>query len=250
MLRTLVRIVLALMVFTVPAIAAELTLTGTVTYRERIALPQGAVLRVTLVDTEAGNALVSAATAIPNQSPIGFSLNVHRTLPADRSYGLTAEITADGRVMFRSREAVPVDLLAPVPVGILVQHVPEPRPDPAPTPPLPPQELVDVVWTVTSIGGRPVSGSRPLTLSIAPDYRVGGSGGCNNYFTEASIEGDAIGFGPAAATRMACAESVMAQEATYFTALAAVTKFELDGTSLRLLDAAGIPLIGLVNRPE
>ena len=111
---------------------------------------------------------------------------------------------------------------------------------------MPEPVLLDTLWRVTSIGARPVLGGPPVPLSIAADHRAGGNGGCNNYFTEASFEADRLTFGPAAATRMVCAPEIMAQEAAYFAALAAVAGFELGQGSLRLLDAAGVPLVGLV----
>ena len=42
----------------------------------------------------------------------------------------------------------------------------------------------------------------------------------------------------------------MDQERAFFAALAATASYEMSGNSLRLLDAAGIPLIGLVEPKE
>lgn len=247
----LFRIVLAFVLMTLPTLAGATMLNGTVTYRERLALPPDARLRVTLVDLTSGQRHVGATAGIPARGtvPIAFSLNVRSDLDSARAYGLVAEISSAGRVMFRNGEPTPVDIESTALTHIVVQRAPSPPLQPLAEIPLPPAALLDQVWTVTSIGGRPVSGSRPVTLSIAADQRATGSGGCNNYFAEASIDGNSIMFGPAAATRMACAPSAMAQEADYFAALAAVTTFELDD-SLRLLDAAGVPLIGLVRNQE
>ena len=49
---------------------------------------------------------------------------------------------------------------------------------------------------------------------------------------------------------MACAPDLMNEENAYFTALSAVASYELDDLGLRLLDAAGVPLIGLVRTTE
>lgn len=251
MIVQLIRIVLALALMAAPALAGTVTLNGTVTYRERIALPPGATLRVTLVTIDSAKPVVGASASIPARGmvPIAFTLNVHTGIdPFGGAYGLMAEISRDGQVLFRNPVPVPVPASPGTPVGILVHHAPQSIEDAVPPPPAP--EFLDMVWTVTSIGGRPVAGTRPLTLSIAADHRAGGSGGCNNFFTEASIEGDRIGFGPAAATRMACEPTIMDQETAYFAALAAVSSYELDAQGLRLLDAAGIPLIGLVRTVE
>jgi putative lipoprotein len=249
----LIMAVLALALMIAPAWASGTSITGTVTYRERIALPPDAWLRVTLVHLESGAPVVGASASIParGQVPIGFALNVRSDLAGRTDdLGLIAEISQGGRVLFRNDRPQPVDLDAAHQPPILLRRQADPAPQPQEPPVVSTPDLFDIVWTATSIGGRPVVGTRPLTLSVSPDYRAGGSGGCNNYFTEASIEGKAIAFGPPAATRMACAGDLMAQEHAYFTALSAVASFEIEGNSLRLYDAAGIPLIGLVRATE
>jgi putative lipoprotein len=253
---------LALLLTLMPALAQSLTIEGTVTYRERIALPAHARLEVSLVRLPGMVPVVGASTDIPATGgiPMAFTLNIRDVDPGmGPALGLLAKISSGGRVLFRSAQPVRVDLAAGAKVDLLVHYAPDPRPRlgeklaapdeplPAPTPAVS-TSLHDVVWTLTSIGGKPVTGDRPLTLAIASDNRAGGSGGCNEYFAEAMVDGSALSFGPAAATRMACAESVMTQEADYFAALAAIAAYELDGNSLRLLDAAGIPLIGLVRK--
>lgn len=237
-----------LVLLATPAWAETVTVNGSVTYRERLALPSDATLRVTLVRLDGTVPVAGAEASIPTRGivPIAFALNVRTELDIfDGAYGILAEISAGGQVLFRNPVAVPVTA---TPAAILVNHAPQtPRP---PEPGLPPVEFLEMEWTVTSIGGRPVSGTRPLTLTIAADLRAGGSGGCNDFFTEASIEGETIEFGPPAATRMACEPTVMDQEIAYFAALSATASYEHDSQGLRLLDAAGIPLVGLVRATE
>lgn len=241
---SLVRILLALLLLTTPAFAQPITISGSVAYRERIALPDGAFLRIALVALPSGNNVVGATADIPakGQPPLAFSLNVHRPLP-DKTYGLIAEIHHGSRILFRNAEPVIIDPSASRPVTVMVQSVPQTPVQPIPAPP---SALIDTLWTVTSIGGKPVTGDRPVTLTIAADLRASGNSGCNNYFAETSISGNGMSFGPAAATRMACAPELMTQESAFFSVLAAVTAFDLEADRLRLLDAADIPLIGLV----
>lgn len=247
LLLRLVGIIFACLFIAAPALAEGITLSGTVTYRERMALPPDAQLRISLISLPGGAPIAGAVADIPakGQVPLAFSLNLRRQ-PAAGAYGLTAEIRSGANLLFRNAQPVPLTLDLTQPVEIIVQPMPI---SPSPTPP-PVPALTDIVWTVTSIGGRPAIGALPPTLSIAADLRASGHGGCNNYFAEASLSGSAISFGPAAATRMACEPDLMTQESAYFAALAAVTGFELEGTSLRLLDAAGIPLIGLVRSAD
>lgn len=247
LIRTLAALLLLLVT---PAWAGTVTLNGTVTYRERIALPADATLRVTLVRLEGGSPVLGASASIPTRGvvPIAFALNVHTDVDMfDGSHGLMAEISSGEQILFRNPVAVPLQA-AGGPIGILVNFAPQPTPEPEPA--LPTPDFLEVEWTVTSVGGRPVVGPRALTLSIAADLRAGGSGGCNNFFTEASIEGETIAFGPPASTRMACEPTIMDQEFAYFAALSAVASFEHDDQGLRLLDAAGIPLVGLVRATE
>ncbi len=244
----------ALIAFTLPALAEPVVLTGTVVYRERIALPAGAQLRLQLVTLADGRQIASATSRITAQSqpPIAFTMNLRsNSAPSAGPLGLLAEIRSGGQVLFASPAPTPIDLAAPSGIAILVHRASSPTPaPPPPEPPMPDPQLLDTSWTVTSIGGRPVVGLRAPTLAIAADHRIGGNSGCNSYFAEASIEGSILSFSPAAATRMACAPEIMDQENAYFTALSAVAAFELDKDSLRLLDAAGVPLIGLVRATE
>lgn len=245
-LAKLITLVFASALLVMPAAANPQIVDGIVSYRGRIALPPGAQLHVSLVALSSATPVVGAGAIIPTrgQGPLSFTLNI-RTDLAPGAYGIIAEIRQGQRPLMRNNNPVPVDLSSGQPVEVTVSPMLVAQ---SPTPPAPPSELIDIVWTVTSVGGRPIMGDRPLTLSMAADQRAGGNGGCNDYFAEARIEDDAMSFGPAAATRMACAADIMAQEAAYFAALAAVASYELDGNSLRLLDAAGIPLIGLVRQ--
>lgn len=238
-----------------PAIAADVTFSGQVAFRERMALPPGASLTVTLVGLPGGHRVAGAHASLGGKagSPIGFNLNVRSdVLARGGGYGLVAQIRAEGHVIFTNTQPVPVDPVAPSGILIPVQFSPPPPHDP-PEQILPPVEtpnpLLDMVWTVTSIGGDPVLPQSKVTFSIAADYRVGGSGGCNSYFAEADLTEPPLTFSPVASTRMACDPALMDQEGRFFAALGATAGYELQGDSLKLFDAAGVPLIGLVRQP-
>jgi putative lipoprotein len=85
--------------------AAERTVTGAVTYRQRIALPPDAVLSVELADvsladapaTVIGERKIAPAGQVPIRFEIGFDPKV--VLPG-RTYAIQARITADGRLLF------------------------------------------------------------------------------------------------------------------------------------------------------
>ena len=142
----------SLVVFASAVVAAQTShVTGTVAFRERIALPPTAVVYVTLEDVSRADtqSLVVAATRIagPNQPPIPFDLafDGRRINPAHR-YAVRARIVDGDRLMFTTAETVPVitqghgneaDVMlrfvaGPKPV------TPPPAPAIAPAPPPPP----------------------------------------------------------------------------------------------------------------
>ena len=245
---------LALIVAT-PAFAADLSFTGQVTYRERMALPANAELWVTLVSVPDQTPIASAAAALParSQVPLHYALNVRSAVVRPTgAYGLIAEIRAEGQTLFRNWQPIEVQSGGQAGTQIQLTFTPPPphlAPEQILPPPETPNPLVDIVWTVTSIGGDPILPQSKVTLSIAGDQRVGGSGGCNSYFTEADFAGPPLTFSPIAGTRMACDPAVMAQEGRFFAALDATAGYELAGNALKLVDAAGVPLVGLVRQP-
>jgi putative lipoprotein len=88
--------------------------TGTASYRERIALPAGAVLRVTLLDVSLVDApervIVERALRPAGQVPIPFALEFAREeIVRERRYALRAALLGpDGRTLFATPAAVPV----------------------------------------------------------------------------------------------------------------------------------------------
>ena len=86
---------------------------GTATYRERMALPPGAVLAVALQDISRADApaetLAEARIPIARQVPIGFALPYDPArIEPSHSYALRGVIEVDGRVMFRTDTIHPV----------------------------------------------------------------------------------------------------------------------------------------------
>lgn len=253
----LFRTVAALLAFmlAVPVMAEDITFSGLVAYRERMALPPDSALHITLVSLPSQARVAGAQAELLGKvgSPIQFTLNVRSdVITAGGDYGLMAEIWSEGYVLFRNGQPVVVDVDEPTGNVIDVQFSPPP-PHEAPEQILPPVDtpnpLLDVLWSVTSIGGDPVLRQTELTFSITTDLRAGGNGGCNSYFTEASFGVPPLSFSPIAGTRMACDPAVMAQEARFFAALDATAGYDLVGDTLKLVDAAGVPLAGLIRAP-
>jgi heat shock protein HslJ len=109
--------------------------------------------------------------------------------------------------------------------------------------------LTGTTWRVTSIAdGEAVSsvltGSEVTASFDESGSTIAGTAGCNRYsgtYTEGG--GGMLSFSALAATKMMCAEDVMAQESAFLAAMGQVARFEIDGTQLRLLDSGGAMLL-------
>lgn len=99
-----------------------------------------------------------------------------------------------------------------------------------------PTALSGTEWIATRINGDAVSGHAP-TLTIK-DSKAYGNSSCNRYTGQVTLGSkDAIQFGPAASTRMACPGNADQQEAGYLKALQTITAYHLNNNYLVLLDA-------------
>ena len=107
-----------------------------------------------------------------------------------------------------------------------------------------PAELINSYWILTELDGRAVGdleGRREphLVLLQQEGTRFAATVGCNQMIGSFSLDGDALEFGPAAATRMACPPPLDAAEAALGAALDATRSHDSDGRALRLFDAEG-----------
>jgi putative lipoprotein len=239
-----------------PAAAAKVTLTGEVTYRERIALPAGSSLRVRLIDlTALGTPTrVEAAAPIttPGQVPLTFTLNFDdSTINPDHRHAVIAEISVGIELWFRNSTPYEVAPLAPAEAITIVadfvgRRTPAPQPQPAAPQPEPPsvESLLGQNWRATAIRGEPTTSGIDSTLSVTSELRAGGRGGCNNYFAQAAINGGSLRFSTVGSTMMAClSEEAAAQEDLFFAALEATRFWRLDGENLLLLGTEGRELV-------
>jgi len=91
---------------------------------------------------------------------------------------------------------------------------------------------VGTAWRLEDLGGAGVVDRVEATLEFPEAGKVVGSGSCNRFFGSVEISGESIRFGPLGATRMACVEAVMNQEAKYLEALRDAERFTRDGSAL------------------
>jgi putative lipoprotein len=236
-----------------PAFAAKVSLAGQVTYRERIALPENALLRIELVDETLPNAPPRVAVQAPigpGQVPLSFNLSFEDTmiLP-NHSYALIADIGADGGTLFRNAEPYPVNPLAQAePILIvtnLVAATSTEEPSAMSSEPASPQTpaIIDATWNATEINGAAPLPRSTTSLTIGSDMRAGGKGGCNSYFAQAQLDGESLHFGSVTSTMKGCTQGVNLQEKAYFDALAATAAWQVSGDELTLFGVDGKALL-------
>lgn len=117
------------------------------------------------------------------------------------------------------------------------------------------QSLADTSWQVTGINNGKEAvvstfADTAVTMMFADDGQVSGSGGCNRYRATYQAGGGKLRFGPAAATRMACAPGVMEQEQVFFNALKTVATMQVEGDRLEMRTAEGALALNLVRSAD
>jgi putative lipoprotein len=233
------RLAAALALTAMPAHAD--TVTGTLTWPEPTGLPPAAVLEVTVEDislADAPSTRLAGFTLSPvGAPPIAFSIDV----PApDPRASLTVRATVrDGDALLLTTDTIAPVLTqgAGTHADLALIHVGAPSP----------AALTGIDWRITMIGGAPIPPeARDPVLNFkttADSAAFAASAGCNRFVGQATIAGDMLTIGPAAATRMACPPPLDRAESALAAALAATARWQIDGRTLRLLDAAGATLI-------
>ncbi len=243
--RALAALLLATALPAAPALAAPRSLRGTVSYRERMALPPGAIVEVKLLDVSLADApsrTIAETRVSGRRIPAPWTLRFDtRQIEPRHSYALQARITHRGQLLFITTERHSVFTGGPDNTDIWVQRVAGDDRPPA-TAPSPIGS-----WRLASLGGKDVPASINTTLEIAADGKVSGRGGCNGFGGTATIQGRVIRFSRMVSTMMACEPDKMTQEQRFFKTLERVHRWSLERQTGRLvlLDRGGRPLMTL-----
>lgn len=217
-----------------------LTISGELTYMQRIALPDDAVAIVEIKPDDAEDgASVTAETRMAlegRQVPVAFTLDIPRAhLDAGRNYVLRGGILVDSQMRWLT-EPVPVETGGSrVDVGTL-------RLSPHEAPPpfgIDGKALLEGEWRIAEVGGNVVPADIPATISFSEDGAFSGKL-CNSYRGAYTVDGSQISFGKAAATLMACPEPQATYERVLFAAFETATGYRVgqDGT-VAIVDADG-----------
>jgi putative lipoprotein len=203
---------------------------GTVAYRERIALPPDAVAEVLLSDVSKMDvaAPVIAKTTVlldGQQVPLTFALGYDSSsIEPNHTYAVRAVILSAGRVIFTTDRAYPVITRGnPTHVDLLLVRVSQEAVT---------SEIWGTKWLLEDLGGAGVLDRVQATLEFIEAGKVAGHGSCNRFFGAVEISGESINFSSLGSTRMSCAEAVMMQESNYLKALEGAERFTFDGSVL------------------
>ncbi len=217
-------------------VATTAQVTGTLMYRERIALRPGSVAEVWLLDTSRADvpAIEIAYQRIedPGSPPIPFVLNYD---PADirdgMQYSVRGTIKHGDQLIFTSDTHYPVLTRgAGNTAEVLLVMVDRARGKPA-------ASLTDTYWKLTSIGTDAYhhegeQGEPHLKFDGGAGI-VSGQTGCNSFTGGFETSGDSLQFGNLAVTMRACI-SGMDIERAYLDKLGAVNRYGISGNTLTL----------------
>ena len=107
------------------------------------------------------------------------------------------------------------------------------------------QDLAGSSWDLIAYnngtgGFQSAWGDEPVTATFADDGTLSGSAGCNNYNTSWEANDGSLEIGPAASTKMMCAdEQIMTQESRYLELLGLADTYRVDAGTLEMFDADG-----------
>ena len=225
-------------------------ITGTLSYRERIALPPGAQVEIIVSDITLGRnqelILSRTMNTIGQTSPpIPFSIDVSKLNLSDGPlYGLRAFIREpDGTIMFRTSEPFLLNLRSDTGnIGDITVSMTSPDdPGPAGIP-----GLKDGEWRVTQIGDVVPQGTAP-TMTFAVDGRFYGSTSCNRFNSSYSLDGNSLEVGNVAATKRACEAGLMQQERRFLDAISLIETASLEAGGFLVLSGNGQRLVAVRN---
>ena len=214
------------------------TLDVSVIYRERIMLPPGSSVTVSLNDvskmdvkaTEISRARKKIATGPPYLLTLSFDpdeiIDNHR-------YSLKAKIENNGKLLFISTSAIDPFSSSPQPIEIITQKVAASGTDTGAA------GLFNTQWQLQEASGTEIKikegATSPFFQLIEAENLVQGFGGCNNFRGSYRIEGNSITFSQVAATMKMCHDD-MEKEQLFFSLLDGAASYELSGNELHLYD--------------
>jgi len=214
----------------------EASIRGTITYRERIALPSGAIVKIKLLDISRQDAEaieIASQTIITKgeQVPIPFELFYDPSKIEEKfTYAVRSEIYLNDQLTFTTGQIYPVITRGnPTEVNLVLTKVASNSS---------PNKLAGTKWLLEDIGGTGVIDNLQSTLEFGENNQIGGNGGCNRYFSSYKLDGTQFTVDVIGSTQKMCGEAVMNQEQKFLRALEKAYNLRLEGPYL-LIDVEG-----------
>jgi putative lipoprotein len=223
--------------------APSATVTGTVTYRERIALPPDAVVEVELLDVSLMDiaAIVLAQTSIrpTHQVPIPFELAYDpETIDSRMTYAVRATIRRGENTLFVTDRHYPVLTRGNADSTNLVLLRSGGK-----AAPVADAELTHTRWMLRKLRGEVVrtgENQRPPFLQLIREQDTDiaqGFAGCGSFRGGYARDGAMLKFGRLSSTKKTCPDAGL--EDLFHRALAEVNAYRIESTWLILVGTAG-----------
>lgn len=205
--------------------------TGTVGYRERIALPPNSIITVRLEDAtrvDAPAALISESKFVSgrNQVPFSFKLPyVDSAVQRNLQYFVRATIHSNGQLIYTSTEAYPVINNGVKKVDIRLMRVAA-------------SGLSSGKWTLTELNGKQAKSNGkggPFVQFNSEKGELSSNTGVNGMGGNFSLTGNKLTIKPGAQTMMAGSPEMMEQERAFVNMLKATDGYRINDNNLVLL---------------
>ncbi|WP_281994931.1 YbaY family lipoprotein [Ruegeria faecimaris] len=232
----------AIMVALIGSDVSAGSVTGTASYRERIAVPEDATLYIELQNISLADApavTLAAQRYVLSGVPAEFELTYDDALIRDgMTYAVRGAIYRGSQLLFTTDTVYPVLTNgAPDTADLLLVKTGGPTS----------AGLENTSWTAIGVNGAVLNSERAPQLDFAQGGAFSGSGGCNRFTGQAEISGNSLTFPDnIAATLMACPPEMEQVEDQFFAALQNVVSYAVAGDSLALLDSAGDPVLKFI----
>ena len=228
---------------TIATDALASTIDVSVIYRERMMLPPGSQLEVTLNDVSKMDVAAEKISSVTHDIKTGPPYNVSLSYNEDQilsnhRYSLRATITNGGKLMFINTYAVDPFASEERPVEIITEKV-------SSKPAKPNATLENTRWRLLTAKGIEITmqeGQEESYLLLEADSnRARGFSGCNNFSGSYQVDGSKLSFSQVATTMKMCPKG-MENEQMFQTAINETTGYELAGENLKLVDGSGAEL--------
>ena len=232
-------------------VPTPITISGSATYFQRIAMPPDAVLSVAIEDISIADvpAVIIAQQTIPfnaRQVPIPFSLIIDPALiTPNHFYSLRASILVRYQLAFTTTEHIAVLGNEPnTPINAVMQAVApalvsNEAPPAISTPSVKNTPLHNTQWNLIALNGvklkEATQDSEVINITLDTDKKtVSGFSGCNRLMGVIELNTDKLIFKHPASTMMACDQDSMNDERNFIQQLVKVNRYQINGDQLIL----------------